>query len=330
MNEIAVSGAPTRIKVRDILYNYGSVIGMLAVLVVFQLIDNRFMNLKNIVGVLNSSTLLIVMSIAIMMVMAVRGIDLSVAQVADASGVIAAMVILSGRSFWVAILVALLFGLVVGIINCILMSYLGIPAIIGTLGIMFVVRSLELTLTKGAQPQILFTLPAKKIKDFFFIGQGFLGPIPMLIVICLVIVVIMYFVKERSIIGRHMEAVQGNVRAAFLSSVNIRKVFGATFIFSSLLSAIAGVMLVSRSGNAVPRGAETYLTDCFVAVYIGSLVSKGHKFNVIGTVLGALFVGFLSNFFTLMSLGPAYKSLFNGLFIIAAVALGSLQRKRNG
>ena len=327
MSEIAMSGAPTRIKARDILSNYGSVIGMFAVLVIFQLIDSRFMRLSNIIGVLNSSTLLIIMSIALMMVMSVRGIDLSVAQVADASGVIAAMMILAGKPFWIAILVAILFGLVIGIINCLLMSYLGIPAIIGTLGVMFMVRSFELTLTKGSQPQILFTLPPKRVNDFFFIGQGSLGPIPMLIIICLVIVVIMYFVKERSVLGRHMEAVQGNVRAAFLSSVNIRRVFGSTFIISSVLAAIVGVMLVSRSGNAVPRGVETYLTDCFVAVYIGSLISKGNKFNVIGTVIGALFVGFLSNFFTLMSLGAAYKSLFNGLFIIAAVGLGTMQRR---
>jgi len=330
MNESAVSGAPTRRKIWDIFSQYGSVIGMLAVLVVFQIIDNRFMRIKNIVGVLNSSTILIVMSVAIMMVMSVRGIDLSVAQVADASGVIAAMLLLAGKPFWLAILVAALFGLAVGFINCILMSYLGVPAIIGTLGMMFVVRSFELTLTNGAQPQILFTLPAKRVKEFFFIGQGSLGPIPMLIIICFIIIVIMHFVKDRSVLGRHMEAVQGNVRTAYLSSINIRKVFGATFILSSLLSAIAGIMLVSRSGNAVPRGVESYLTDCFVAVYIGGLVNKGNKFTVVGTVIGALFVGFLSNFFTLMSLGPAYKSLFNGLVIIAAVALGALQRRKKG
>jgi ribose/xylose/arabinose/galactoside ABC-type transport system permease subunit len=328
MNDTAISGAPARTKIINFLYSYGSVIGIALVLVVFQLIDNRFMRLQNIVGVLNSSTLLIVMSIAMTMVMSVRGIDLSVAQVADAAGVIAAMLIISGKPFWIAILVALLFGLGIGVLNCILMSYLGVPAIIGTLGVMFIVRSFELTLTKGAQPQILFTLPPGRVKEFFFIGQGSLGPVPMLIIICFLIIVVMYFVKERSVLGRHMEAIQGNVRTAFLSSIKIRKVFGATFVISSVLASIAGIMLVSRSGNAVPRGVETYLTDCFVAVYIGTLISKRSKFTIIGTVIGALFVGFLSNFLTLRGMGAAYKSLFNGLFIIVAVAFGALQKKR--
>lgn len=307
---------------------YGAILGMLLLLVAFQLVDNRFMRPANLVGVLNSSTILIILSVAIMMVMSVRGIDLSVAQVADASSVIAAMLILAKQPVWIAVAVAVGFGVTVGLINGTLMAYLGVPAIIGSLGMMFVVRSFELMLTNGAQPQILFTLTPKITRDFFFLGTGSLGPVPMLIVLCTVLVIIMYFVKERSVLGRHMSAIQGNVRTAFLTGVNIRRVFGATFLFSATLAAIAGVLVAARAGTAVPRGIETYLTDCFVSVYIGTLISEDNRFSVIGTVIGALFVGFLNNFFTLMSMGAAYKNLFNGLFIIAAVALGALRRRR--
>ncbi len=126
-----------------------------------------------------------------------------------------------------------------------------------------------------------------------------------------------------------MDAICNNVRSSLLAGINVRRVFGATFVISSLLAALAGVMLVSRSGNAVPRGVETYLTDCFVAVYIGTLVSSRNKFNIIGSVIGALFVGFLSNFITLMGMGIAYKNIFNGVFIILAVALGVLKSRVN-
>jgi ribose/xylose/arabinose/galactoside ABC-type transport system permease subunit len=105
-------------------------------------------------------------------------------------------------------------------------------------------------------------------------------------------------------------------------------VFGLAFVMSSTLCAIVGVMLVSRSGNAVPRGVETYLTDCFVAVYVGTLLSRNRRFNVIGTIIGALFVGFLSNFFTLIGFGAALKNLFNGIFIILAVALSVLRSNK--
>ncbi|PWJ50177.1 ABC transporter permease [Faecalicatena contorta] len=316
-------------RVLGIIARHGAIIGICCVLIVFQIIEPRFMKIDNILGVLNSSTLLIVMTFGMTMVMAVRGIDLSIAQVADAAGVVAAMLILSGKSFVVAILGAMLFGLIIGIINAVLISYLGVPAIIGTLGMMFIVRSIELTLTNGAQPQILFTLPAVRVKKFFFIGQGSMGPVSVLIALTILIIIVMYFTKERSVFGRHMDAICGNVKTSLLAGINVRRVFAATFIISSLLAAMAGVMLVSRSGNAVPRGVETYLTDCFVAVYIGTLVSARNKFNIIGSVIGALFVGFISNFITLMGMGIAYKNIFNGVFIILAVALGVLKSKVN-
>lgn len=316
-------------KALNFIARHGAVIGICCVLLIFQMIEPRFMRIDNILGVLNSSSLLIVMTFGMTMVMAVRGIDLSIAQVADAAGVIAAMLILSGKNFAAAIMGALLFGLLIGIVNAVLISYLGVPAIIGTLGMMFVVRSVELTLTNGAQPQILFTLPAARVKHFFFIGQENIGPVSVLILLTVAVIVVMYFVKERSVFGRYMDAICNNVRSSLLAGINVRRVFGATFVISSLLAALAGVMLVSRSGNAVPRGVETYLTDCFVAVYIGTLVSSRNKFNIIGSVIGALFVGFLSNFITLMGMGIAYKNIFNGVFIILAVALGVLKSRVN-
>ena len=141
-------------KALNFIARHGAVIGICCVLLIFQMIEPRFMRIDNILGVLNSSSLLIVMTFGMTMVMAVRGIDLSIAQVADAAGVIAAMLILSGKNFAAAIMGALLFGLLIGIVNAVLISYLGVPAIIGTLGMMFVVRSAELTLTNGAQPQM--------------------------------------------------------------------------------------------------------------------------------------------------------------------------------
>lgn len=319
----------THIKIVEFFAKHGIIIGICCLLITFQIIEPRFMNISNILGVMNSSTLLIVMSLAMTMVMSARGIDLSVAQVTDATAVIAAMSILAGKHFMVAILIALLFGLFIGIINAVLISYLGVPAIIGTLGMMFVIRSVELTLTNGAQPQILFTLPASKVKNFFFIGQENIGPISVLIILTIVIVVAMYFIKERSVYGRYIDAICNNVKTSWLAGIRVKKIFALSFIISSVLAAIAGVMLVSRSGSAVPRGAETYLTDCFVAVYIGTLISSRSKFNIIGSVVGALFVGFLSNFITLMGMGIAYKNIFNGIFIILAVTLGVLKNKVN-
>lgn len=308
--------------------DYGAVVGIVLLILVFNIIDNRVLRPSNVWGILKNNTFLILMAMGLTLVMSVRGIDLSVAQVADASGVIAAYLILNDVNAVTAVVCALAFGVVVGAINATLMAYLGVPALIGTLGMMYVVRSFELVLTNGAQPQILFTLSRAKTGFFLDIGQGDFFGMPNVILICLIAVIVIYLIKERSISGRHMDAICGNVRTSLLSGVNVRKTFAITFLLSSFLAAIAGMMIAARAGGATPRAVESYLNDCFVAVYVGTLLSQKRKFNVIGTVVGCLFVGFMSNFFTLLGLENGIKQICNGIFIITAVALGTIRTSK--
>lgn len=322
-NEVSVPN-----KIVCFISDYGAVVGMILLLLIFHCIDNRVLRLSNIWGVLKNSTFLILMTMGMTLVMSVRGIDLSIAQVADAAGVLTAFLILHGTSAVTSIIAGIALGLGVGLINAGLMAYLGVPALIGTLGMMYVVRSFELVLTNGSQPQMLFTMNRSITQAFLNMGQGDIFGVPNVLIICLIAIVIIYLLKERSVIGRHMDALNGNVRASYLSGINVRKTFACAFIISSLLAAIAGLMITARAGGATPRAVESYLNDCFVAVYIGTLVSKDRKFNIIGTVIGCLFVGFMSNFFTLMGLGNGIKQLCNGCFIIVAVALGTLRTKK--
>lgn len=325
-NTLAGADMTTGQKIRHFARQNGAAIGMVLVLIVFQLINNKFFAVKNLVNVLNSSSLLIIMSVGMMMAMSVRAVDLSIAQVADASGVIAAMLLINRYPFWVAILVPLLFGAFVGLFNCLLISYLGIPAIIASLGSMFIIRSMELTLTNGAEAQILFTLPKKVTKQFLFLGTGSIGPVPFLILFMIVAVLIAWFIRHKTVMGREMDAIGGNVKTATLSGINIRKVFGMAFVIGSIFSALSGVAMTSRTGNAVPRSVEGYLMECFVSVYLGVILSKHNRMNVIGTAIGALFVGLVSNWITLMGLGAAFKYAINGLIIIAALSIGAMRK----
>lgn len=299
---------------------------MLAVLGVFQSLRPMYLSPANLLSVATQSSLLVILAVGMMLVMSMRGVDLSVAQVADASGLVAAFLILAGQPVWVAVLVPVAFGAVTGCINAVLMAYLGVPAIIGTLGMMFAVRGGELILSQGAQPRILFTLPDSVVGPFFFLGQGRLGPVPMPIVVALFVVIVVGFLTTRTPFGRRMEAVGGNARAAFLAGVDIRAIFGLGFVLSGTLAAIAGVVLVARTGIAAPRGAETYLLDTFVAVFLGTVLTPSGGFSVLGTVGGALFVGMLGNGLTLLGLGAPVRYLVYGLAILSAIAINRLRQ----
>ena len=328
MEQNKTKNASSKGKMGDFLREYGSIIGILVLLLVFHAFDHRFLRLANVWGVLKSSAFLIIMSLSMTLVMSVRGIDFSIAQVADAAAVISAYLILHDTDPILALVIAIGFGLMVGTVNAFLMAYLGVPALIGTLGMMFIIRSFELLITNGAQPQVLFTLSRKVTGKFLDIGQGSVGVVPNVMVISICVVIIIYLIKERSVIGRHMDAINGNVQTSFLAGINIRRTFASVFVISSVLAAIAGVLICARAGSATPRATESYLNDCFVSVYIGTLLSKRRKFNVIGTVIGCLFVGFISNFFTLMNLGNGIKQLCNGAFIILAVVLGAVSARK--
>ncbi|PTE08167.1 ABC transporter permease [Mesorhizobium helmanticense] len=328
MQSIAAAKRSPDAFLLDQLRAYGPVIGMLAVLLIFAVLKPSFLSAANIGNVLHQSVILIIMSFGLAVVMAMRGVDLSIAQIADGAGLLAAVLMLHREPLWIVILVPIAFGLIAGLINGLLTAYAGIPAIISTLGMMFVIRSGELLMTNGAEPQILFTLPRGLTRDFLFIGQGSIGPVSALVMLGLVVFVLMMIVTNLTTFARRARAVGGNSRAAYLAGVNVRAVFAGGFVLAGLLSSIAGVALVARTSIAVPRGAEPYLLDAFAAVYLGTLLSRRAEITIWGTLLGGLFITFLGNGLTLLGLGAPYRYALNGGFILLAMAIGALKRNQ--
>jgi ribose/xylose/arabinose/galactoside ABC-type transport system permease subunit len=326
--QVSVAPRPSASSVLvDFLRTYGPAIGMVAVLVIFGTLKPVFLSPANVANVFHQSVVLIIMSFGLAVVMAMRGVDLSIAQIADAAGLLAAILVLNGQPLWIVLSAPLLLGLAIGAINGILAAYVGVPAVISTLGMMFVIRSGELLATNGAEPQILFSLPRGLTKSFFFIGQGKVGIVSALVGLGVIVFVAMFIVTRITPFARRAKAVGGNARAALLAGINIRWVFASGFLIAGLMSAIAGVALVSRTGIAVPRGAEPYLLDAFAAVYLGTLFSRRAEITVAGTLAGGLFITFLGNGLTLLGLGAPFRYGLNGGFILLAMAIGALKRK---
>ncbi len=311
-----------------IVRDYGTILGMVAVAAILGIIRPQILGPSNLASIVDQTVYLVILATGLSLVMIMRGVDLSIAQLSDATGVIAAILLVQGQPMWIVFLVPLLFALAVGAVNGLLMAYLGVPAIIGTLGMMFIIRSFELVISHGRQTQVLFTMPPEVTGPFLWLGQGRIGPISAAIVIGAIVVIGAWVITRRTSYGRYVDAVGGNVRAAFLAGVPHRLVFGLGFVLSALAAGTAGMVLTARTAIAVPGAFEANLLDAFVAVYLGmSLVPSG-RINVIGTMIGALFVGLIGNALTLMGLGIAIRYIVYGTVILAAMAIGVLRRNR--
>lgn len=326
MQTLAQNSLSRRDVATDFLRTYGALIGMVCVLLIFYFLKPAFLSPTNVANVLRQSSILIVLALGLTVVMSMRGVDLSIAQIADAAGLIAAMLILHRYPVWTAFVFPLAFGLGIGLVNALQMAYLGIPAIIGTLGMMFVIRSGELIATNGSEPQILFTLPRGLTAPFLYAGQGSFMGIAVPVLLAALVFILVFVFTTMTPFARRMRAVGSNVRAAFLAGVDIRRVFATGFVVSGVLAAIAGVLLVARTGIAMPRGAEPFLLDAFAAAYLGTLASRRGEMNIFGTLIGALFIAFLGNGLTMLGLGAPYRFAFNGGFILLAMAIGGLKR----
>jgi ribose transport system permease protein len=323
-----VATQPKRFTVSDLMRDYGLPLAMLASLLVLGLVKPAILSPGNLASIVDQSAAMVIMSVGLAMVMMMRGVDLSVAQVADTAGVLAAMLLLQDQPIILVFLLPILFAVLVGLSNGFLMAYIGVPAIIGTLGMMFIVRALELVLSSGRQAQVLFTLPPAQSDPFFFVGQGKVGPVAVSIIVALIFVAAAHLISTSTTLGRFMAAVGGNVRAAFLAGVSHRVVFAAGFVISASMAAVAGILLASRAGIAQPGAFEPYLLNCFVAVYLGSALVPSGRINVIGTAIGALFVGLIGNALTLIGLGVPYRYGVYGAVILLAMAIGVLRRER--
>jgi ribose/xylose/arabinose/galactoside ABC-type transport system permease subunit len=305
---------------------YITVAGMILVLAGITVAKPQFLSVSNIDTILVDTTVLLVLAIGLTLVMSMKGIDLSVAATADLTGYVAAILLASGRGVVFALAAALIIGIVAGAVNGVLSGYLGVPAIVSTLGTNLLLTAVALVVSNNMTPIQLFTSSDAHVAAFLAIGNGSLGPVRYLVLIALVITAIAWFFTKRTVWGRRVDLIESNARAAFLAGVPVRATFAIGFVASGALAAIAGIMLTARTGVAVPGNATSLLLSAFTAVYLGSVASPKGRISVLWTVVGVLFVSALSNGLILLGFGAPWRTGLNGLLILLALALSALRR----
>ncbi len=311
----------------DVARSYATLAGMVLVLALVAAARPLFVDPRNLSAVAVDATVLVVLAVGLSILMAMKGLDLSIAATADLAGYLAARTLLEGHGVAAAVLIALAVGLLVGAINGVLAAYLGVPAIVATLGLNLVLSAVALVVSDNGTPQQLFTAPVALVKPLLIFGSDSWGPFRLLVIAAVLVVTVAWFATTRSTWGRRLELVDSSARAAELAGLPVRRTFASGFVVSGLLAAVGGLMLTARTGLAVPGSAQPFLLDAFTAVYLGATASPRGRISVPWTVVGAVFVSALANGLVLLGLGAPWRYGLNGALILLALALGVVRRR---
>nr|WP_167150464.1 ABC transporter permease [Lysinibacter cavernae] len=266
----------------------------------------------------------------------VGDLDLSVGATAGLSVTVAAMVMIRFNLTGVtAVICCLLAGLIVGCLNAVLIVFLKIPELLATLGVMFTVQGLKKWLVDGQTLTTGMTLPngekmpGKFDSSFSAIDGNKLFGIPISVVVFIVIAIVMWIFLERTRFGRIFYAVGGNPEAARLAGARVNRFRFAAYAISGVLASVAGIILASRLRQGDVTAGDSVLLDAVAMTLIGFAVLGARKPNVLGTVVGAIFIGVLLQGLTQSGLSYFTQDLIKGVVLLLSLILSfSLSKKK--
>jgi len=210
--------------------------------------------------------------------------------------------------------------LVPGIINGLLISKLRIPPFIGTLGMYGVARGAAYLLARGT------TVPIAN-GPLNFIGNGVIGPLPIVVLIAFVIVAIAHYLLSCSRFGQHIYAIGGNVQAALRAGIDVPRNTLALYVLSAITAACAGILYTARFSAGAPQAGEPILLDSIAAVVIGGASLFGGSGTIVGTVIGSLIIAVIQYGLVFVNVEPFWQFIAVGVVIIISVLVDQLQKR---
>lgn len=291
-------------------------IGFVVVFIFFAILlgNQGFLSATNLLNILRQTSTIMVIAVGMTYVISAAEIDLSVGSVAGLSSVVTAMSI-SAFGVVPGIAAGLVVGVVVGGINGTLVSLLGIPSFLVTLGMLGVAVGTAQWITNSAPQPIL----SDAFNNMF--GSGNIGPVPSLVIWAAVFVAAGTLVLSRTKFGRHVLATGGNRKAADFTGINTKRIKFTVLLLSGVVASIAGMLYAGRLQSGRFQWGDGDELSAIAAVILGGTSLFGGSGTVIGTMFGALLIGLINNGLVLAGLESSQQQIVRGAIIILAVAL---------
>lgn len=309
------------INIQDFFSKYGVGCALVIICMALTFMTSNFLTVENLVNVFRQVSINGILAIGMTFVVITGGIDLSVGSLVAFSGVIAASFVRGGYSIWIAILLALIASLALGLFSGTFIAKRRIAPFITTLAMMTIARGLTYVYSDG-KPISGFS------QAYLNIGKGDFLKIPIPVWILILVFAIAYGILYHTRMGRYIYAVGGNEHAALVSGINVTRVKMFVYAISGLMCGLASIVLSARVSAGLPQAGSGYELDAIAAVVIGGTSLSGGKGRLWGTIIGVLMIGVINNGMDLLNVSSYYQQIVKGLIILGAVLL-DLDNKNN-
>jgi len=303
------------------LQDIGPLLGLIILVLIFAMLAPGFLSDRNLVNILQQSSINACIALGMTLVIISGGIDLSVGSTAAICAVTTASLLVAGIPVPFAIIIALGIGIVCGFCNGALVAYVGLQPFIVTLGTLSTYRALALIFTDGNP---ILGLPS----SFRTLFTSSLYTIPIPVIIVAIAAIIAWILLKKTAFGEYLFAVGGNEEAAYVAGVPIARTRITAYCLSGALAALASLILIGRLGAAEPILGNLWELDAIAASAIGGASLMGGRGSVVGTLIGAIILGTMRNGLTLMNVQAFYQLLATGLIILLAMVIDRLSNLR--
>jgi ribose transport system permease protein len=323
-----ISAMPTgrsgaAVWLRSQLRNIAPFATLLFLVVFFCLASPSFASLGNLTNILTQVSVTGIIAVGLTFVILCAEIDLSVASIANATGILVAFFTMQDASVnianvplpgWAAIAISFLACAGLGAVNAFGLTVIGIPSFIMTLAMLQIAAGICALLVRG---QIAYAVP----KLVATLGSHSLGPVPWIVIVAALILLAAHLVLTYTRFGRYVYMVGGNREAAEYSGVNVRFVLSTVMVISALCSGLAGMLGVAYFGSAQQNEFDTYLLDSISAVVVGGTSLFGGQGGIGNTIIGLFVLGVLNNGLDHVDIDSFLKILIRGLILLVALVI---------
>lgn len=291
---------------------YGAPVALVLLVMVNSILAPNFATASNFWNIIQLVSTTVLVATGMTMVIATGGIDLSVGSVMAVASALAATSL--DRGVGQAVAIALAVALAIGAFNGALISGFRIQPIIVTLALLITGRGAAQVLSRGGQ-LIPFTNP-----PFEYLGKGYVGPVPVQVLVMLVVVAAAVFVMRATGFGRYVLAVGGNEAAARLAGVKVHRTKVAVYAISGLLAGLAGLIETARLGASDAAKVGLYIElDAIAAVVVGGTTLTGGRATILGTLVGALIMQVITTSFNMLLIPFSWSLVLKAAIILFAV-----------